>query len=119
MAYPDPALEKTIDGSACRFATTDEILAIAEQHTGQELDWFFDVYVRGAELPALAWEKRGDELLLEWKAPNAKPFPMPVEVKLGDEHVRVECPDGKGRLALDGRDFAVDPRERVLRAARE
>jgi aminopeptidase N len=119
MAYPDPALEQTTDGSACRFATTDEILALAEEHTGEELDWFFEVYLRGAELPVLAWEQQGDELVLAWTAPNGKPFPMPVEVRLGDQYVRVPCPDGKGRLQLGGRAFAVDPRERALRANRE
>jgi aminopeptidase N len=119
MAYPDPALEQTTDGSACRFATTDEILALAEEHTGHELDWFFEVYLRGAELPVLAWEQQGDELVLVWTAPNGKPFPMPVEVRLADDYVRVPCPDGKGRLKLGGRAFAVDPRERALRANRE
>jgi aminopeptidase N len=119
MAYPDPALEQTTDGSACRFATTYEILALAEEHTGHELDWFFEVYLRGAELPVLAWEQQGDELVLAWTAPNGKPFPMPVEVRLADDYVRVPCPDGKGRLKLGGRAFAVDPRERALRANRE
>jgi aminopeptidase N len=117
MAYPDPALEKTTDGSACRFATTDELLAIAEKSSGLELDWFFEVYLRQPALPELEWQVEGNALLLAWKSPTGAPLPMPVEVRLGEEFVRVECPDGQGRLALGGRtDFAVDPRERVLRA---
>ncbi len=115
FAYPNPLLEQTSDGSACRFATTDEILAIAEQSSGLELDWFFEVYLRQPELPELVARVEDGALLLEWRAPGGRPFPMPVEVRLGEEYVRVECPDGKGRLELGGRAHALDPRERVLR----
>ena len=118
MAYPDPALEQKTDGSACRFATTEEILAIAERESGQQLDGFFELYLRQPALPVLTWKEQVGKLLLEWKSPLREPFSMPVEVMLGDEYVRVECPDGKGELELGGvKDFAVDPRLRVLRAA--
>lgn len=117
MAYPDPVLEKAKNGSACRFATTDEIRAIAEKSTGTDLAWFFEVYLRQPKLPVLGSKVENGVLLLEWQSPTGAPFPMPVEVKLGDEYVRVPCPDGKGRLELGGRaDASVDPRKRVLRA---
>lgn len=117
MAYPDPTLEQKTDGSACRFATTEEILAIAEQECGLELDWFFEVYLRQPKLPELAWKEQGGKLKLEWTSPTKAPFPMPVEVKLGNEYVRVECPNGKGELDLRGaQGFTVDPRLRALRA---
>lgn len=116
MAYPDPTLEKKTDGSACRFATTEEILAIAETECGIELDWFFEVYLRQPKLPELVWKEQGGKLSLEWTSPTKAPFPMPVEVKLGDRYVRVECPNGKGELDLGGaKDFVVDPRLRALR----
>ena len=116
MAYPDPALEPKTDGSACRFATTDEILAIAEKECGVELAWFFEVYLRQPKLPELAWKEQGGKLQLLWTSPSKDVFPMPVEVKLGNEYVRVECPNGKGVLDLRGvKDFAVDPRSRALR----
>ncbi len=118
MAYPDPALEKTTDGSACRFSSTDEILAIAEEHTGRELDWFFEVYLRQSELPRLAAEVQGGELRLQWQVPGDRPFPMPVPVRMGRELVRVELPDGKAVVRLErGRDHAVDPEQRILKAA--
>jgi aminopeptidase N len=117
MAYPDPALEKTKDGQACRFATTDEIQWIAEQSSGVKLDWFFEVYLRQPKLPVLDTRLEGGELVLSWTSPTGAPFPMPVEVELGGQLLRVECPLGTGRLALGGRqDYRVDPRERVLRA---
>lgn len=116
MAYPDPAKEKTTDGSACRFATTDEFLAIAEKESGVDLDWFFEVYLRQPKLPVLVQRNEQDGLHLEWTSPTGQPFPMPVEVQLGQEYVRVECPGGKGVIDLGKNSFhLVDPRDRVLR----
>ncbi len=115
MAYPDPALEKDASGKACRFATTDEILAIVEESAGMELDWFFELYLRQPKLPVLEARAAGGELRLQWKTPQDLPFPMPVEVELGGELVRVECPEGKGTLALLGREHRVDPRGWILR----
>jgi aminopeptidase N len=117
MAYPDPALEKEPGGRACRFATTEEIRAIAERESGLDLAWFFEVYLRQPELPVLAAMQKGSALLLEWKSPAGAPFPMPVEVQLGTEYVRVPCPEGKGRVEIGKHSFfEVDPRKRVLRA---
>jgi aminopeptidase N len=119
MAYPDPALEKTTDGSACRFATTEEIRALAEKSSGMDLAWFFEVYLRQPKLPELASRVENGALLLEWTSPTGQPFPMPVEVELGGEFVRVPCPAGTGRLELGGRAYQVDPRARVLRQERD
>jgi aminopeptidase N len=117
FAYPDPESEKALDGRACRFATTDELLELAERISGRELDWFFEVYLRQAELPTLEVKAAGGSLKLSWKAPGERPFPMPVEVRVGERRVRVECPDGVGTLDLEGeRDFEVDPRTWILKA---
>jgi aminopeptidase N len=115
MAYPDPALAAESDGRACRFATTDEIQEIAEEAAGQDLDWFFEVYLRQPVLPRLATRVADGNLLLEWKASGAAEFPMPVEVRLGKELVRVECPRGRGTVALGREEHAVDPRGWLLR----
>jgi len=115
MAYPDPESEKALDGRACRFATTDELLEIAEHSTGRKLGWFFELYLRQPALPVLESQRKGDTLELSWKTPGDLPFPMPVEVKVGDQYRRVECPDGKGVLRDAGPAAEVDPRERVLR----
>ena len=113
-AYPDPKLEATTDGSACRFATTDELLAIAEEHTGMELDWFFELYLRQPHLPQLKVKKTGGTLLLEWETPDDMPFPMPVEVDLDGEFVRVPMDHGKGKLKVGRKPYEIDPRMRVL-----
>lgn len=117
FAYPDPGREKALDGRACRFATTDELLELAERLSGRELDWFFEVYLRQAELPELEAKASGGTLKLTWKTPGKQDFPMPVEVRVGEAFVRVDCEGGMGTLDLGGeKDFEVDPHGWILRA---
>lgn len=109
-AYPDPAMESTVDGSACRFADTEEMLAIAEQHCGMELDWFFEVYLRQPKLPALGAELKDGVLNLRWDSPvAAAAFALPVPVRVGDQVHRVAMPGGVGRLEVGDAAYTVDP----------
>jgi len=116
MAYPDPALEATTDGSACRFSDTEEIRAIAEEHGGMELGWFFELYLRQPELPVLVEERKGTTLELSWETPNDMPFPMPVEISVDGERQRVEMKGGRAKLQV-GRnaEVVVDPDAWILR----
>jgi aminopeptidase N len=114
-AYPDPTLESSRDGSACRFASTDELLAIAEEVADMELDWFFELYLRQPELPELKVHVSGGQCTLRWKTPGDMAFPMPVEVLVGGELRRVEMAEGEGVLELPpGTTHEVDPHSRVL-----
>ena len=116
MAYPDPAKENLTDGSACRFATTDEIKQIAEEVSGEDLGWFFEVYLRQPKLPRLEQKRRGKRLILSWDVPGDLPFPMPVEVRVGDALVRVEMSGGKGELEVGrGDDVSIDPHMWILK----
>ena len=116
MAYPDPELARATDGRACRFATTDELRAIVEQASGRELEWFFEVYLRQPHLPKLVTETKGRALHLRWETPTDVPFPLPVEVELGGERVRVEMPGGRGVLENPtGTRVRVDPDRWLLR----
>ncbi len=116
MAYPDEALEATTDGSACRFADTEEIRSIAEKYAGENLAWFFEVYLRQPALPRLEVEREGDTLRLSWAVPDGLPFPMPVEVRIGDELRRIELPDGSVELEIDaGTEVTVDPNSWLLK----
>lgn len=115
MAYPDPELEKRVDGSACRFATTDDFLEIAEAESGMDLDWFFDVYLRQPELPVLEAEVRDGELHLSWDVPDDLPFPMPVPIVVDGRQVRVDVPPGGAVVALPvGAAPEIDPRVWIL-----
>ncbi|MDT0497279.1 hypothetical protein RM530_07855 [Algiphilus sp. W345] len=84
--------------------------------TGADYRWFFDVYIREADLPELLTERDGDDLLLRWKVPSDKPFPMPVEVQVGSETERLPMRDGTGRVhaPADGV-VTIDPHSKVLR----
>lgn len=119
MAYPTPELEQVTDGSQCRFATTDDYLHLVEQLSGKKLDWLFEVYLRRTELPRLVAERDGDALDLRWETPDDLPFPMPVDVRVGNEVRRVEMPDGRARISVPGgAEVQIDPMNRVLKATR-
>lgn len=116
LTYPDAEMEKVSDGSQCHFKTTDDFRAIAERESGMELGWFFELYLRQPHLPELVAERAGNTLRLRWKTPDDLPFPMPVEVLLGGERVRVEMPGGRAELEIDpDQEFVLDPSDWVLR----
>jgi aminopeptidase N len=118
MAYPDPELERSTDGRACRFATTDDYLALVESLSGQDLDWFFEVYLHHAPLPCLRFERREQELFLAWEVENGLDFPMPIDVRLGMELRRTTIPaEGVVLPLAPGLPFEIDPDVRVLRSA--
>lgn len=116
MAYPDPRNEKVTDGSQVRFTDTEEIRAIAESQAGEDLGWFFEVYLRQPELPVLDTRIEDDTLYLSWSVPEGLTFPMPVPVKLGDRMVRVLMPGGSAEVPLAGQSVEIDPQDRVLKA---
>ena len=115
VTYPEQALENTTDGSACRFVDTEEIRAIAEKYGRRELGWFFDVYLRQPDLPELLVENVDGLLNLTWKVPGELPFPMPVQVRVGDRLRRVSMKNGKGWLKVGDKEFEVDPMDWLLK----
>jgi aminopeptidase N len=116
MAYPTPELERVTDGSHCRYATTDDVVMTAEQVSGRTLDWFFNLYVRQPKLPRLVSEMKGRELHVRWDIPEGERFPMPVEVQLGRNVVRVEMPNGRGSVRVpSGVTPVIDPKKWILK----
>jgi aminopeptidase N len=103
-------MEEVTDGSQCRFATTEEFLEIAEKVSGRELDWFWEVYFRQASLPVLKTRIKDETLFLEWITENNIAFPLPVQVKIGDEIVKIEMKDGAGSIKIpEGVEPEIDP----------
>lgn len=109
MAYPDPNREKTNDGSALRFATTDDFVTIASKQAGQDLSWFFEVYVRQAAAPVLKSTIENGTLTLRWETPNNLPFPMPINVQVGDLTLRVPMTNNQGTLQVGNATPIIDP----------
>lgn len=112
--YPDPAAEKSLDGSAVRLTDTDGIIAIAEEVAGRDLGWFFEVYLRRAQLPILHGEVQDGVLTLRWETPDGLPFPLPVPVQIGDAIRRVPMPEGRATYLVGDLPVALDPEHRVL-----
>jgi len=99
-----------------RYATTDEYVAIVDKVTGRDLHWFFDVYLHDAALPRLDVHHDGDTLTLHWVTEHGKPFPMPVEVQVGEAVHTVPMTQGEGRLHVPaGSLLIVDPHSKLLR----
>ena len=118
LAYPDPKLEAVRDGSCVRFEDTEGVRRILEQHTGRDLAWFFEVYLRQPALPVLHVQKTSAGLELRWEVPGDLPFPMPVPVVIDGEMQRVEMPQGRASVPVPtGQEAVVDPDNWVLRRA--
>ncbi|MFW6089409.1 MAG: M1 family aminopeptidase, partial [Gemmatimonadota bacterium] len=121
MAYPDSARLEETAGEQVRFATTDDFLRIAEEESGRELDWFFEVYLRQPVLPELVATREGDPdadvVRISWDAPGGLPFPMPVDVELAGELRRLEVPaSGAVELAVPAdAEIRLDPEGWILR----
>jgi aminopeptidase N len=116
-AYPDPATEAATDGRQCRFSSTEQFQELVEQMSGQDLRWFFDVYLRQPELPRLVSEVGEGELHLRWEVPGGHEFPMPVEVVDDDRRLRVELPAGHASIPWQSdAEPIVDPDGWILRA---
>ncbi len=120
------AVRKLVYGSAQplpgrfvpRYGSTREFIGFASEASGRDLNWFFDVYMYQAELPELLATRAGGRLALRWKTPGDKPFPMPVEVRVGSKVETVAMDGGHGSIALpDGATWTLDPRSKLLRRA--
>lgn len=99
-----------------RYASTSNYVALVNRITGKDYGWFFDVYLRSVKLPELVATRDAGGLALVWKTEGDKPFPMPVQVRVGKRVVEVPMTDGRGRIALAaGESFTLDPHSRVLR----
>ena len=115
--YPTEALEKVTNGKQFHFETTDDFMHTAERESGKDLKWFFEVYLRQPQLPKLVIEPQPNHLVLRWDTPSNLPFPMPVEVKIGDEIKRVEMPNGTATIPFPaGGKYEIDPHGWILKA---
>ncbi len=102
-------------GCACRFVSSEDFINTVESVTGRDLGWFFEVYLRRPELPRLLTRQTGEGLQLRWKAPDSLPFPMPVEVRIGDQTLRLDVPSEGSMLPLrDNPKIVVDPHHWIL-----
>ncbi|HET9810350.1 MAG TPA: M1 family metallopeptidase [Sphingomicrobium sp.] len=100
-----------------RFGTTAEFADIVSEEAGRDMHWFFDVYIRRAQLPRLVTRQVGNQLQLQWTDTGGKPFPMPVEIEVDGNTQTVAMADGRGSVTLPAANSAwtIDPETKVLR----
>jgi aminopeptidase N len=99
-----------------RFITSREYERLVAQVTGKDYRWFFDLYLRQAALPELVETRSGATLTLEWKAPNALPFPMPIDIDIDGRVQRLAMTGGRDSVAVaQDAHVVIDPMARVLR----
>jgi aminopeptidase N len=116
LLYADDAAARSTDGSAVRFASTNDVMAVAERESGMDLGWFFELYVFQPDLPKLVSTRAGNWLTFEWQTHGDLAFPMPVEVVVEGKSQRVEMTGGRGTLrAPVGTAVEVDPNGWLLR----
>ncbi|QIL20804.1 M1 family metallopeptidase [Thermomonas sp. HDW16] len=99
-----------------RYASTNDFIDIVDRITGKDYRWFFDVYLRSAKLPELLATRDANGLSLRWKTQGGKPFPLPVQVRVGRQVVDVPMAGGRGHVNLPtGATYTLDPHSHVLR----
>jgi len=115
MAYPNKKMESKIDGSQCRFTTTDEFFSILKKVTGQDFNWFKEIYFRNASLPKLSITENKNGVLLRWITKNNLEFPMPLEIKTKKGISKVSFNKGIAQLDCEKSDILeIDPNKWVL-----
>lgn len=98
-----------------QFGTTQGFLKIVNDVTGKDYQWLFDVYFYRAALPKLITTRERGTLNLRWQVPDNLPFPMPVDVRVGDRIVTLAMTDGSGTTpAAEGIAVTVDPHSKIL-----
>lgn len=119
FAYPTPAAEHVTDGSAGRLVTTADFVRTANEVSGLDLTWFFNLYLNQPKLPKLVSTIEGDKLVLRWETPDGYPFPMPVELEVNGHLERVQMPGGRAELSAARYGNArLDPNMWVLKEVR-
>jgi len=99
-----------------RYATTPDYVAIVNEVTGRDMNWFFDAYLYQAALPDLVMTRDGERVTLEWKTGNGRPFPLPVEVEVDGRTRALTMTDGRATFtAPASAHILLDPGSRVLR----
>ncbi|UJX27880.1 M1 family metallopeptidase (plasmid) [Pseudoalteromonas sp. CF6-2] len=103
---------------APRYRNTNEFIAIINRLTKKDYQWFFNMYLKQAELPELTETYNGDTLTLSWQHPQiaAERFPMPVPISTNGIEKIYQMDKGELRITLKEADHVViDPNMKVLR----
>jgi aminopeptidase N len=98
-----------------QFGTTRRFIEIVNDVTGKDYQWFFDVYLYRAGLPKLVVAHEQGAVNLRWDVPDNLPFPMPIDVRVGDKIVTLPMSNGSGATpATADVVVTIDPSSKLL-----
>lgn len=98
-----------------QLVTTKDFIRIANNVSGRDLQWFFDVYMYRAALPKVVSERRGDTLHVRWETPDNLPFPMPLDVRVDGRTTTLPMTNGEGSVPVQERStVTIDPASKIL-----
>jgi aminopeptidase N len=113
--YPSPKPEDVRGGCACRFVSTDEFQALAEQISGRSLGWFFEAYLRREGVPRLRLNRVAEGVRMRWEGFPELPEPIPVELRVGNRVIVLPVGLEEATLSVpEGAEITVDPAGRLL-----
>ena len=100
-----------------RFGSTNEFAAIASQEAHRDLKWFFDVYLRQADLPRLVDGAARQHTQPAMEDSARPPFPCRLMSTWTDKRQTVPMTGGHGTITLPGPFSLVtlDPDSKILR----
>lgn len=100
---------------APRFSDTNEFISIVNEITGDNLQWFFDVYIYQAALPKLNIVRNDKKMTLNWIIENNRPFPIPLELSINGK-LQTLILDEPKTIEVRRKDVViVDPNSKILR----
>lgn len=99
-----------------RYRTTEDFTRIMSEEAGEDIAWMVDVYLYEAGMPALQVERGDGQMGLAWKTPGDRPFPMPVNVSINGELMRVPMGEATASITVPaGARVVIDPHSEILR----
>lgn len=97
------------------FKNSADFVTIVNDITGQDLNWFFDVYLYQADLPKLVVNRTDENITVQWEIENNKPFHMPVEVQINGKITVLDLAKPV-TLAINKMDVVIlDPNSKILK----
>lgn len=116
FAYPTKEVAAMTNGNQVRFVDTEDFVKLCSEIAGEDLGWWFEVYVRTGGLPRIEHQLVDGVLHLKWVTPKNLPFSMTIPVSIGGTEYAVRMPDGKAEMKIGNAEYKIDPSKRLLMA---
>ncbi|NKB34334.1 MAG: hypothetical protein GKR91_14680 [Pseudomonadales bacterium] len=96
--------------------STEDFIAIASEEYGQDLNWYFDIYIKKKDLPLLIEERLDAGIRLSFENYPELLINMPVEITENGEDRMISIPtNGELHPLPPGAMIQIDPNTQVFR----